>query len=58
MQIVSAFKQTEWRDAGLRLSNFAIGDDHGATIPAPRCPALGASHGPSICRALTYPATL
>ena len=42
----------------LRLSELAVGDDYGATIPAPRCSALRASHGPSICRAVAYAATL
>src|SRR6516225_4202984 len=42
----------------LRLSELAVGDDYGATTPAPRCSALRASHGPSICRAVTYAATL
>jgi len=36
-----------------RLSELAVGGDYGAATPAPRRSALRASHGPSICRAVT-----
>jgi hypothetical protein len=42
----------------LRLSELAIGDVYGAAIPAPRCSAIRASLGPSICRAVTHLASL